>query len=183
MEQPGIIMEYKTDKINGMLGMYEKKFAKIKDNEIKYFEIGVHNGGSLLWASDYFSHKDSKIYGIDINIETQESGRVSTFFCNQDDTVKLQGLGRVYGKFDIIIDDGCHFAKETKNCFENLWQYLKSGGWYIIEDWSACYSDIKCESMDKVIAEILLDAKNYGITEIEIICGAEEGTYAIFRKK
>ena len=79
-------------------------------------------------------------------------------------------------------------AKETMNCFINLWPYLNNGGWYIIEDWGACYSTYKDAGnpylgMDNIISNILLSTREYGISGIEIILGGKEGTYAAFKKR
>jgi hypothetical protein len=100
----------------------------------------------------------------------------------------LQEYGKTLGEFDIVIDDGSHMAKETMNCFINLWPYLNNGGWYIIEDWGACYRTYTdagnpYSGMDNIISNILLSTREYGISGIEIILGGKEGTYAAFKKR
>ena len=39
-----------------------------------------------------------------------------------------------YPKFDIILDDGGHSVRQQRVSIETLWNSLKSGGYYIIED-------------------------------------------------
>jgi len=180
--------KYNTDKTIGMLSNYEILFDSIKNKPVKYLEIGVYYGGSLLWASDYFSHAESKIYGVDKylgNADYISAEKITLLEANQNDSDKLQELGKKYGCFDVVIDDGSHMTKETINSFEILWKYVKPGGWYIIEDWGVCYTPYVTPeniSMDKVVADILLNVKKLNISAAQIILGGEKGTYALFRK-
>ena len=36
--------------------------------------------------------------------------------------------------FDIIIDDGSHWDECQQKTLQNLWKFVKPGGFYIIED-------------------------------------------------
>ncbi len=121
---------YNTDK-KELLGEYEKLFDSIKDKPVKFLEIGIWEGGSLKWAKDFFTNGD--ILGIDLKLPAIKEDRVTMKVCDQNDTDALNELGT----FDIIIDDGSHLDKETRNCFDVLWPKLNKGGWYVIEDWDA----------------------------------------------
>ena len=125
---------YNTDK-HELLGEYEKLFYDKKDKRINLLEIGIWKGGSLLWASDYFSN--GKIVGIDLDIPDITGERITKIICDQNDSSCLRRLEDIHGKFDIIIDDGSHLGRETKKCFRILWDSLNVDGWYVIEDWDA----------------------------------------------
>jgi 23S rRNA U2552 (ribose-2'-O)-methylase RlmE/FtsJ len=130
-------MPYVTDKNQtGLLTEYETIFNDLKGKEINYLEIGILGGGSLRWARDFFSPQ-AIVTGIDINIICDPIPGVNLLKVDQADTTGLERLGVAMGLFDIIIDDGSHFADLTQNTFEALFSYLKPGGIYIIEDWAA----------------------------------------------
>lgn len=185
--------KYITDKIaSGLLDVYTKLFAGIKDKPVKYFEVGVFKGGSLMWASDYFSHPDSRIYGIDTNLDAYlyhpTSQKITTILCDQNDGKQLETLGKTLGQFDVVIDDGCHREQETRNCFDKLWPCVVNGGYYVVEDWGACYRYppvVEYAGMDLLIAEILLAARYHHIAEMSIVHGVVGGklhSYAAFKK-
>lgn len=123
---------YNTDK-SELLKEYEELFADLKEEPIKYLEIGIWEGGSLLWAKDFFPK--GEIVGIDLKLPATKDKRIKMHICDQNDYGKLREIAK--DKFDIIIDDGSHLREETKTCFYTLWEYLEEGGWYIIEDWDA----------------------------------------------
>lgn len=128
----------RTDKdVSGLTKAYEKLFAELKDQPIKYLEVGVAYGDSMMWARTYFPK--ASLFGIDVAIP-QVFPKKSIFEqMNQNDSEGLTKFGQDFGPFDIIIDDASHQAKETKNTFDNLYPFLKKGGFYIIEDWGAPY--------------------------------------------
>jgi glycosyltransferase involved in cell wall biosynthesis len=152
---------------------YEKEFAGIKDSVQKYLEIGIwQRGSSLKWAKKYF--KNAAIYGIDI-LPVKVDGCV-TFRADQNDSAALDKIGRENGPFDIIIDDGSHFERETRNSFNCLFKYLKMGGIYIIEDWAAFSIGPEYKGMDTLVLQLLC---NVGCGRIIL---KEHNAYAIFTK-
>ncbi len=148
--------QYDTDKIkNGILDDYVKIFSVLKDKKISLLEIGVLKGGSIRFWSDFFTHENAQIIGIDISppgIEFPEN--VVIYKCDQNNTKMLREIAAKHGPFDIIIDDGSHRAKETENCFTNLINYVTAGGYYIIEDWAAGYMDVR---KYKGMIEVVID--------------------------
>ncbi|HEY6398131.1 MAG TPA: hypothetical protein VIX82_11820, partial [Solirubrobacteraceae bacterium] len=44
-----------------------------------------------------------------------------------------------HGPFDIVIDDGSHIGREVIASFELLWDSVRPGGFYVIEDLSLAY--------------------------------------------
>ena len=135
-------MAYNTDKIaNGLMENYKTIFSPLQYKKVNILEIGILEGASLHYWNDYFKHPASVILGIDLNLPQVEFGnRVQTFACNQNDSERLVSIAEKYGPFDIIIDDGSHFRKETENCFSSpltvcyrgrLLCYRRLGGWLL----------------------------------------------------
>lgn len=100
----------------------------------KVFEIGVYNGDSL----KMFAPFSEIVLGIDI-IEQMCDFPDNIVYekCDQGDSVKLHMLAEKYGKFDIIIDDASHTHSLTKKTFYTLFEHLKPGGFYVIEDFAS----------------------------------------------
>ena len=117
--------------------------GKNKKNTILEIGIGGHDldyegGNSLLGLSYYF--KNSKIFGMDlIDKSFLNSSRIKTLIGSQNNIKTLNRFGKKFGPFDLIIDDGSHFANHQITSFENLFKYLKDGGLYIIEDLGGSY--------------------------------------------
>ena len=100
-------------------------------------EIGVSQGASIKMWNDYF--RKANIYGIDINPETKfKKERIEVYIGNQTDEEFLKGVCKDK-QFDIIIDDGGHKMSQQTGSFKILWKYLKSGGFYVIEDLHTSY--------------------------------------------
>ena len=108
-------------------------------------ECGIWVGLGLLTWARYFPN--CMVDGIDK--EFQWERKIKRLFeldgsyklrLNWCDTTNLEMVRRHfnierYAKYyDIIFDDGNHFASGQKATLINLWDYLKPGGWYFIED-------------------------------------------------
>ena len=118
---------------------YEKYLPFNRDDELKIMEIGVLRGESVKMWRDYF-HK-SQIVGIDITPECKqyEEERISIEIGSQSDGGFLDGVVEKHGPFDMIIDDGSHMNLDVIFSFEHLFNSIKSGGVYIIEDCATSY--------------------------------------------
>lgn len=134
-----------TDKyIYGYTTVYADLFEKMRNEPIKILEIGICDGCSLRTWEQYFLNAD--IYGIDAAeagcmhtsgdfIRSLNIGRMHTFIADQNDRNQLQAAMNYFNtKFDIILDDGHHFQSPQQVSWGFLWDYLKGGGIYIIED-------------------------------------------------
>jgi hypothetical protein len=127
----------KTDKAmnwHGYTEIYEHIFNPLKNSPIKICEIGIEEGGSLILWRDYFPK--ATIYGIDIlDKSILNSKRVKTFVADQANREQLKSFIDKNGdNFDIILDDGGHTMEQQQISFGYLFNYLKPGGYYIIED-------------------------------------------------
>jgi demethylmacrocin O-methyltransferase len=175
-------MKYNTDKFtHGLIPHYERIFAPIKDKKIKLLEIGVLGGGSLKYWSDYFT--DSVVVGIDINLPSIVfPSNVIVRKCNQNDSVAIEALAEEFGGFDVIIDDGAHFKKETENCFNILWKHVAPGGYYVIEDWAVGYwrNQSRYVGMTETITSIVERTPELGIISSNVIFNNH--SIALFQK-
>jgi len=127
---------YETDKGNIKhlyTPIYENIIGKLKN--INLLEIGIGHGSSLKAWSHYYP--ESKITGIDINPNCET-------LCKDNDKINII-IGDVLEhefneneNYDVIIDDGSHIPSDIIGAFDKLWDNVKSGGYYIIEDMNAC---------------------------------------------
>jgi len=112
---------------------YEKKMKNNRNN-IRFLEIGVRDGASLLTWNDYFIN--STIVGIDIDkgcnkLENYNNIRVIIGDGTKKEIFNNDELNK---KFDYILDDGSHYVKDIIKTFDMLFDKLTSEGIYIIED-------------------------------------------------
>jgi cephalosporin hydroxylase len=176
-------MNYITDKqVNGLTDDYERKFEKIRGQKISLLEIGILNGGSLLYWSGFFSNPETKIVGIDRNIpEISLPQNVSMIRCDQNDSEKLKAIVAHMEKIDIVIDDGAHSIKETANCFSLIWPHVKVGGYYVIEDWAVGYWDKPEKAMVEFISEMVINTPELKISSFDIVLDKNKAI-AFFQK-
>lgn len=115
--------------------IYERHFARFKDQPTTYLEIGVQQGGSLNLMREYL-RADAKIIGIDIDPAcraSEQDGHI-IHIGSQADPAFLQDVANQSNGFDIIVDDGGHTATQQITSFVNLWPHLRYGGVYLVED-------------------------------------------------
>lgn len=124
--------KYNTDKyyLHNFCDFYERNLKK----DIKIlWEIGILDGASLRMWSEYYPN--AKITGFDIDDKSQLDfeSKVETVILDQSDIYQLTDLSKTKD-VDIIIDDGSHIIRHQIMTFEVLFDSLKSGGQYVIED-------------------------------------------------
>lgn len=131
--------------------LYSELFGPLKNKALRVFELGLGTnnpnipssmgvkgqpGASLRGWRDYFPN--AMIFGADIDRDILfEEDRISTFYCDQCDPVKIAEMWRnaeLQEDFDIIIEDGLHYPPANICFFESSIHKLKKGGYYIIED-------------------------------------------------
>jgi hypothetical protein len=111
--------------------MYDDVFSKFTSPRI--LEIGVFNFGSIQTYIDYF--ENPYIVAMDIKDKSDYLNDKWKFI--QGDQTKINDLSKcVEGEelFDIVIDDGGHTMKQQQITFGYLIDYVKPGGYYILED-------------------------------------------------
>lgn len=148
--------KYGSDKDrNGYAQVYHTLFSAKKYEHLNILEIGIGTmisgaassmvgyslagykpGGSLRAWRDFFPN--AEVIGCDVQPDTQFSDepRIRTFLCdslNHDSVDNLMAkLGNI--KFDIILDDGLHYAEAQLQTLTNFYPHVKDNGIYIIED-------------------------------------------------
>lgn len=138
-----IALEAGTDKnsnFHDYMEVYAEYFAPLKEEPIKFLEIGIYYGNSVKLWENYFPHAD--LHFIDSNRLKINyfSDRAQYHFLDQANMPQLDLFAKsVNGKFDVIIDDGGHTMVQQINSFKALFPYLNSGGLYIVEDLHTSY--------------------------------------------
>jgi hypothetical protein len=147
-------LKYGTDKahVHQFTHIYDNIFYNLKNEKLKFLEIGVWLGSSLKMWEQYFIN--SEIYGCDImteeerknNQQTAENGickdikfdeqRTKIFVTNQE---QEEDLIKLPNNLDIIIDDGGHTMLQQQKTLKIMFKKLKSGGFYILEDLHTSY--------------------------------------------
>ena len=141
--------KWRTDKSDfigsnghGYAKKYEEIFNKWRLNYINLLEIGVATGASIGMWYEYF--ENGKIFCFDdvdrsnesVLSELLKTNRVFFEIGNQENKNDLINILQKFNinNFDIIVDDGSHQPNHQMITFSLLFPYLKSNGFYIIED-------------------------------------------------
>ena len=150
---------YGTDKgslfrnVHTYTKVYQSLFSPIKNNVKAVLECGIgrvnpyfpsnlgiypNPGASLRVWRDFFTN--AVIIGGDINCEVLfDEDRVHAAYLDQLSPLVIKRFFKYFVPkhtdfFDIIIDNGLHTFDAAVCLFENSFQYLATGGLYIIED-------------------------------------------------
>jgi hypothetical protein len=119
--------------------LQEKVICQNYEN-MNLLEIGLNRDDttsipSLMMWNDYFN-KNIHITGFDIDPNF-------TKFIGQNDNIEIvigdqsnqNDLAKLKTKnYDIIIDDGSHISQHQQISFKELWESVKPGGYYVIEN-------------------------------------------------
>ena len=123
---------FKTDKGNikhRYTEVYARYFEELRGRPITLMEIGVACGSSLKTWAKYFP--GSRVVGVDIRAECRQlcKGYPQIEIMIADAT-QLE-TDRMY---DVIIDDGSHVSLDIVQAFVHLWERVKPGGYFVMED-------------------------------------------------
>jgi len=125
---------------HGFSKIYEKNFKKFKDKKINILEIGSYAGGSAAAFVKYFPNINIFCFDINISNFKYKSKNIHVFGVDINNEKKINKILESiffyynFDRFDIIIDDGSHNLSDILNGFKFFFQYVKSNGIYIIED-------------------------------------------------
>lgn len=136
-----ILLQTNSDKQarHGYGDIYDPIFTPFRLRPVRILEIGIDGGGSLLAWAKYFTHKDTRIIGVDIHDRgfLSPDPRIETIY---GDASQPDFLRHLPGPFDIIIEDGSHLASHQITAWEWLWLQLAPGGVYCCEDLHVVHS-------------------------------------------
>ena len=118
---------------------YARTFSRFRYRRVKMLEIGIGGygyslGGQSLTAwQAYFPF--GKIVACDIENRLElNTIRTKIYKVDQSNKKDLDKIKNDEGLFDIIIDDGSHLSRHQKFTFLEMFDSLKDGGIYVIED-------------------------------------------------
>ena len=178
-----------TDKhAHRYLPHYCARFQDKREADVTLLEIGVMKGQSLRMWRDYFP--TGKIYGIDAvdeSMYTEE--RIECFLGLQENAQFLEGVVSKTGPLDFVIDDGGHKGIQHVASFEVLWQHVKPGGWYCIEDCMSIFNDCWTQPEDRTILDVVgeqwedIMLARSDIAEFTVISDGYNDGIIFFRKR
>lgn len=145
-----VFIKYPTDK-SKYADFYQRHFEHLNPSIL--LEIGVLKGGSHRAWKELFPQ--CRVVGIEIDPSITKANKdIEIYTGDQKDRSFLTHVIDMIGPPDIVIDDGGHSRSQQVESFIHLWQYLKSGGLYIIEDIETSfldnYNDYHQSSFDRV---------------------------------
>jgi len=121
---------------------YSLFFEPLKNKPIKFAEIGIFRGASIVAWRTFFSR--ARIYGFDIDMEAMKYVRdlnLPGVYLDQMDATKTDSMESVFQRhmadgelFDVIIDDALHDVGQQAVTIRTCMSKLKQGGLLIIED-------------------------------------------------
>lgn len=133
--------EYETT--HGYTPIYEKYLSNWRDDYIRLLEVGIcmeytQGGQSVRMWHEYF--KNAEIYTFDIvdmkALESELGSRVKFYRGDQSSREDFKNMYSEFGskQFDFILEDGSHQHEHQIISLGALFPYVKSGGYYILED-------------------------------------------------
>lgn len=130
----------KSSRYHNCAEKYDQLLAPFRDKFTSVLEIGVGHGQSVKMWADYFPN--ATIHGADISAASQACEaycpRIKFHQLDQGNESHLRNMV-VCAPFDLIVDDGNHFWREQIVSFRCLFPFVKSGGFYIVEDTCTSY--------------------------------------------
>jgi hypothetical protein len=130
-----IFLNYITDKCthHSYADIYDYYLQEHREEFQSVLELGIFKGGSLYGWRDYFPN--ANIFGLDNNPDyIFQDNRITCILGDSSFPRDLTILGKQHGPFDLIVDDAGHQPEAQLIALLNLWEYLKPGGIYAIED-------------------------------------------------
>ena len=173
-----LTIKYDVDALElGYTQHYDQLLSEVRNDFTKVLEIGVETGRShRLWL-EYFPN--AKIYGYDIfeygydELQRLQEGnpfldRSVMFKGDQSNVEHLNKFKSEHGgNFDMIIDDGGHTMEQMQTSLNHLWDLLKPGGVYVIEDlhscsgqWTTLYGHKVIQDGDTLTTDLLNSLEN-----------------------
>ena len=115
--------------------IYHRVWNPHRESIRHVMELGILSGDSLRLWQDYFPH--AMIHGVDImdrsGARDSKDTRIQIHVADQRDHDRIK-TWTPSELFDIIIDDGGHTMSLQQTSFGRLFELVKPGGWYVVED-------------------------------------------------
>ncbi|GBF97807.1 hypothetical protein Rsub_11333 [Raphidocelis subcapitata] len=123
--------------------VYHRHFSRFRGKEVHFLEVGVQSGGSIELWRHYFG-PGLHYYGVDINPYTKplfEGPNTKIFVGSQEDREFWRRTLAELPPMDIVLDDGGHSMTQQTVTFEEVYEQVKEGGIYMVEDTATSYAD------------------------------------------
>jgi predicted O-methyltransferase YrrM len=121
---------------------YSLFFEPLKHKPIKFAEIGIFRGASIMAWRAFFTR--ARIYGFDIDLsamQTVKDFNLPGVYLDEMDATKADSMESVFQRhmadgelFDVILDDALHNVEQQAITIRTCMNKLKQGGLLIIED-------------------------------------------------
>jgi hypothetical protein len=137
-----------------------------EEGEFNLLEIGIWHGDSIKMWNEY--NPQLNIDAVDINMDVynyiQDSEKVKIHIGDQADH---SFLANVVGDktYDFIVDDGSHRSQDIIDSFKFLYDYVKPGGYYFIEDLHAPHA-----VRHLTVLDIMNHINGKGYTSAQLYC-------------
>jgi hypothetical protein len=108
-------------------------FSHLRPQRI--IEFGVFHGDSIAALARRFPA--AEIIGVDIldpQPDWPHSDKIRYARVDQGNRQGVSALLQTLGQCDLVIEDGSHIPQHQATCLVQSWPWIKSGGWYILED-------------------------------------------------
>jgi hypothetical protein len=138
--------KYPNHSVHGYAPIYDQYLTPLRDKSLRMLEVGIcmegsQGGHSVRMWNDYF--ENASIYTFDIVDMSQhpsiiENDNVFFYQGNQSKREDFSEMYKTFGnkKFDFILEDGSHVHEHQIISLGHLFKYVKSKGYYILEDMS-----------------------------------------------
>lgn len=141
-----LALHYGTDKgpqMHGYTDFYETLLKPYRKGPITLLEIGVAGGESIRMWNDWFHHRDSRVYGVEIQdteaARADYGPRAKIYVTDATSPNAVYDITNETGPLDIVLDDGSHFSKDLKAALQQWWPHINHGGVFIAEDLHATF--------------------------------------------
>jgi hypothetical protein len=151
--------KYPNHSVHGYAPIYDQYLTPLRDKSLRMLEVGIcmegsQGGHSVRMWNDYF--EKASIYTFDIVDMSTHPYIVehNNIFFYQGDQSKREDFILMYEKFDnkefdFILEDGSHVHEHQMISLGHLFQYVKSKGYYILEDMSIPGQQVCCIRNDE----------------------------------
>ena len=158
---------YKTDKSpyndaghrHPYTAVYSLFFSRFRFQPVRFVEIGIAGGNSILLWRTYFTHKDTHIFGFDRDKNFLENTlnfglpgvSVGEMDVYEEDSIR-KGLEATGGNLDVLLDDSSHGLVDQIRIIKQGLPFVKPGGLIVIED---IFRDTPEEKYEEGLADVL----------------------------
>lgn len=132
----------------------DELLSPLRDEPVVLMEQGILAGQGLRMWSEYFTHPDARIIGVDIHTHwcsQIEDSRVKIIQGSQTDFLLIKELSETFGKFDWITDDAGHFSHTQQVAFKIALPLVKPGGYWCCQDLHSYAAPELCDAPENIM--------------------------------